>query len=57
MKVRILRRWLCGGRLVEPGALLDLPEALAKSGIRTGLCSKAKPRKSGKPGKGRAESV
>ena len=57
MKVRILRRWLCGGRLVEPGALLELPEALAKSGIRTGLCSKGKPRKTGKPEIGRAGPV
>lgn len=48
MKVRILRRWLCGGRLAEPGARLELPEGLAKDGIRRGLCSKMKPRKSGK---------
>jgi len=57
MKVRILRRWLCGGRLVEPGALLELPEALAKSGIRNGLCSKVIPRKTGKLEKGRAGLV
>ena len=57
MKVRILRRWLCGGCLVEPGALLELPEALAKSGIRNGLCSKVKQRKTGKSEKGRAELV
>ena len=47
MKVRILKPWLCGGRLPQVGKTVDLPEETAQSGIERGLCTTLKrPRRS-----------
>jgi|GEM_PF-2926479 hypothetical protein len=42
MKVRILKPWLCGGRLPQVGKTVDLPEETARSGIERGLCTAVK---------------
>lgn len=45
MKVRILKSWLCGGRLPRVGRTVDLPEEVARSGIERNLCAAVKPRR------------
>lgn len=45
MKVRILKPWLCGGRLPQVGKTVDLPEETAQSGIERGLCTTVKQRR------------
>jgi len=45
MKVRILKPWLCAGRLPQVGKTVELPEEIARSGIERGLCTALKPRR------------
>jgi hypothetical protein len=40
MKVEILKRWICGGRMPAVGRVVDLPDDLAAGGIEKGLCRK-----------------
>ena len=53
--VRILKPWLCGGRLPEVGKTVELPKELAGSGIERGLCTAAKPRRRSTSGRTQAE--
>ena len=55
MKVRILKPWLCGGRLPQVGKTLELPEDTARSGIERGLCTAVKPRRRGMAARRRTE--
>ena len=45
MKDRILKPWLCGGRLPQVGKTIELPENTARSGIERGLCTAVKSRR------------
>ena len=42
VKVKVLKSWICGGRVPEVGSILELPDELARSGIERGLCRKVK---------------
>ncbi len=55
MKVRILKPWLCGGRLPQVGKTVDLPEETAQSGIERGLCTTVKQRRKSMAARTRTE--
>jgi len=42
VKVKVLKHWICAGRCPEVGAVIELPEDLARSGIEKGLCRRIK---------------
>ncbi|MBN2290705.1 MAG: hypothetical protein JXQ83_15330 [Candidatus Glassbacteria bacterium] len=48
MLVKILKPWICGGRVPAVGEVLDLPQALAGSGLERGLCERAGREKPGR---------